>query len=218
VNWALDVAKVTPERIAIIGHSLGTAVASAVVEKFAKNGTEFAGLILIAGFTNLPSLLTSYSIAGFLPLLSPLRKPAMLQKWCMSFVIDRWHSAARLASFVRASKKVRLFIIHAKNDFDIPYVQSDGLFLAAANATTSLGMDSHLISKMTARNTIDMGEGAFIRTWKADENKIIREQIVSDGGELSHASSFQRNAENQRPQPSYNICSCCFSSFERIWP
>jgi abhydrolase domain-containing protein 12 len=185
VKWALEVAKIPPERIVIIGHSLGTAVTTAVVEDFARNGTEFAGVILIAGFTDLPSLLTSYSIGGFLPLLSPLRKPAMLQKWTMSFIVDSWHSATRLANYVRISKKVRLFIIHAKDDLDIPYTQSDGLFLAAANATTSIGMDFHLINKMTAKTTIHMGEGAFIRTWKADENKIIREQIVSHGGEFA---------------------------------
>jgi abhydrolase domain-containing protein 12 len=113
----------------------------------------------------------------------------MLQKWSMSFIVDSWHSATRLANYVRVSKKVRLFIIHAKNDVHIPYTQSDGLFLAAANATTSVGMDSHLINKMTARATVHMGEGAFIRTWKA-ENKIIREQIVSHGGELLALRSF----------------------------
>src|SRR5450432_3228830 len=50
VNWALHVAKVPPQRIIIVGQSLGTGVTSAVVEHFAKAGTEFAGVVLVAAF------------------------------------------------------------------------------------------------------------------------------------------------------------------------
>ena len=37
MNWALLVAKIPPERIVILGHSLGTAVAAGVVHHFATN-------------------------------------------------------------------------------------------------------------------------------------------------------------------------------------
>ncbi len=185
VNWALNVAKIPPRRIVIIGHSLGTAVTAAVVESFAKNRTEFAGVILISGFTELPTLLTSYAIGGWVPLLAPLRRSPKLQKLFTSYLVDRWPSATRLANFVRISHRVRLFIIHARNDYEIPYVHSDGLFAAAANATTPAGMGAGLLNKMKMRSTVDMGEGAFISTWKAGGNKIIREQIVGYGGKLA---------------------------------
>ncbi|KAE9366681.1 alpha/beta-hydrolase [Stipitochalara longipes BDJ] len=181
VDWAMQVAKVPSNRIVILGQSLGTGVTAGVVERFAKRGIDFAGIVLIAGFTSMPNLLAEYSIAGYLPLLSPFKHHAALKRYLMSYVVDTWESAARLANTVRLSKKIRLFIIHAKDDYDIPWTQSEALFAAAANATTEGGMDVTLFEKMKARSTIDMGDGAFISTWKASENKIIREEIVSYG-------------------------------------
>ena len=182
VDWAMRVAKIPSNKIVILGQSLGTAVTAAVVEHYAEMGTEFAGVVLIAGFTDLPNLLTSYSIAGWVPLLSPLQHYPPLQKLFKSYVVDTWPSAARLANFVRMSKRVRLFIIHSNDDYEIPWRHSEGLFAATANATTDGGMDIALIEKMKARNTVEMGHGAFISTWKT-EDKIIREQIVAYGSE-----------------------------------
>ncbi|PMD52445.1 alpha/beta-hydrolase [Hyaloscypha bicolor E] len=181
VDWALQVAKVPSDRIVILGQSLGTGVTAGVVERFAKRGIDFAGVVLVAGFTSMPNLLTDYSIAGYLPLLSPFKSHPALRKYLMSYVVDTWESAARLANTVRLSKKIRLFIIHSKDDHEIPWTQSEGLFAAAANATTSSGMNIALFEKMKARSTIDMGDGAFISTWKASETKIIREEIVAYG-------------------------------------
>jgi abhydrolase domain-containing protein 12 len=181
VDWALQVAKVPSDRIVILGQSLGTAVTAGVVERFAKRGIDFAGVVLVAGFTSMPNLLIEYSIAGYIPLLSPLKSHPGLQKYLTSYVVDTWESAARLANVVRLSKKIRLFIIHAKDDYEIPWTQSEGLFAAAANATTNGGLDVALFEKMKARSTIDMGDGAFISTWKANENKIIREEILAYG-------------------------------------
>jgi abhydrolase domain-containing protein 12 len=182
VNWALEVARIPPHRIVIVGHSLGTAVTCAVVESFAKNGTEFAGVILISGFTDLPNLLQSYAIGGWVPVLAPLKRLPAIERGFAEYLIDKWPSATRLANFMRISKRVRLFIIHAKNDYEIPYTQSNGLFAAAANATTSTGMELNLLEKMKARSTVNLGEGSFVSTWKAGGNKIIRQQIVGYGG------------------------------------
>jgi pimeloyl-ACP methyl ester carboxylesterase len=181
----MNVAQVPADRIVILGQSLGTAVTAGVVEHFAERGTNFAGVVLVAGFTDLPNLLTSYSIAGWVPVLSPLRSYPALYKVFAGYLVDKWLSADRLANFVRLSKKVRLFIIHSKDDYEIPWTQSEGLFAAAVNATTSGGMDLGLIEKMKAKTTVDMGDGAFISTWKAGGNKVIREEIVAYGREYS---------------------------------
>jgi abhydrolase domain-containing protein 12 len=179
----MGVAKVPADRIVILGQSLGTAVTAGVVEYYAKQGTNFAGVVLVAGFTDLANLLTSYSIAGWVPILSPLRPYPALYNIFVSYVVDKWMSADRLANFIRLSKTVRLFIIHSKDDYEIPWTHSEGLFAAAANATTDEGMDLELLRKMKARATVNMGGGAFISTWKAGGGKIIREEIVSYGRE-----------------------------------
>ena len=181
VDWAMKVARVPSNRIVIIGHSLGTAVTSAVVEYYAERGTDFAGVVLVAGFTDLANLLTNYSIAGYIPVLSPLRPYPALQKLMASYLVDTWPSAIRLANFVRLSKRVRLFIIHARDDYEIPWRNSEGVFVAAANATIDGGMDVELLQKMKARSTVDMGDGGFISIWNTGGNKIIREEIVAYG-------------------------------------
>lgn len=181
MDWALRIAKIPAGRIVILGQSLGTAVTAAVAEHYAQKGIEFAGVVLISGFTDLPNLLTSYSIGGYIPVLSPLRRTPGLQKIFIKYLIDRWPSATRLATLARVSKRLRLFFIHSRDDYEIPWLHSEGLFTAAANATTDGGMSLDLLQKMKARSTIDMGDGAFISTWKVNENKIIREEIVAYG-------------------------------------
>ncbi|KAH8594701.1 Alpha/Beta hydrolase protein [Bisporella sp. PMI_857] len=181
VDWAIKIAKVPPNRIVILGHSLGTAVAAAVAERFAMQGVEFAGIVLVSGFTDVTKLLTTYSIGGIVPVLSPLRVYPALQKQLSTHLIDKWPSAERIANLVRISKRVRLFFIHAKDDFEIPFSHSQSLFITAANATTERGMASDLLTKMKARSTIDLGNGATISTWKGGDNKVIREEILAYG-------------------------------------
>lgn len=183
VDWAMRVAKIPADRIVILGQSLGTMVTTAVVEHYAERGIEFAGVVLVASFTDLPNLLTSYALGGWVPVLSPLRPYPALQRLFISQLNDKWLSVDRLTNFVRVSKKVRLFIIHAKDDHEIPWHHSNAMFAAAANATTDGGMTMELLLKMKARNTVDMGDGAFISTWKAGGNKIIRQEVVPYGRE-----------------------------------
>ncbi len=185
VNWAIEVAKVPSSRIVILGHSLGTAVASAVAEHFAKLGTDLAGVVLVAPFASLDSLLTGYSFGGYIPLLSPFQRSPSLHRLLSSAIVDTWPSIDRLVNFVRLSSRVRLHLIHSKDDYEIPWSHSEALFAATANATTEGGMDLALIEKMKARTTVDMGDGAFTSTWNAGGDKIITEEIVNFGRKLS---------------------------------
>lgn len=183
VNWALNVAKIPSDRIVIVGHSLGTAVTAATVEHFAKEGVDFAGVIVIASFSDLPTLLTRYSPGGLLPLLHPIEWFKGVHQRFPSVVVDKWYSALRLSNFVLLGRRVKLFIIHARDDHEIPCSHSDTIFAAAANAV-SPGMDEDLFVSMKERNTIHMADGASISTWRASPGKIIQEIIVANGGEF----------------------------------
>ncbi|CRG88042.1 hypothetical protein PISL3812_05067 [Talaromyces islandicus] len=138
---------IPPSRIVITGLSLGTAVTSAVAERFAfgapesaviqpalKDPEPFAGIILLASFSNLRSLIDSYSFFGLTPpMLSPLIGYPYVQQWVLSKIVDTWKSSSRLArltglesqnteSDVRhAEKGVDITIIHARNDAEIPW-------------------------------------------------------------------------------------------------
>ncbi|KAI7159315.1 alpha/beta-hydrolase [Hortaea werneckii] len=181
VEWVLNVAEIPPERIAIVGQSLGTAVASAVGLAFLDPGnrdglvpwspgitlrarespeaddlppdmvsvtmqqkrdpTTFAGIILIAPFSSLPSLLLTYRIGGMIPLLLPLRPFPYLGNLLTSQVLDSWRSGDRLAAYYRRLRSLShsssslsteegmgngsLQLIHAVNDADIPYHETE---------------------------------------------------------------------------------------------
>ena len=196
VNWALEVAKIPPERIVLLGQSLGTAVAVASAEHFATLSTpiEFSGIILVAGFSDIPTLMLTYSIGRFLPVLSPLRSYPFLQRWFSNHITETWNTTRRLDNYVRSSKAVRVTLIHAKNDFNIPWKHSDTLFYIAANATSDEGLTSQQVDLM--KKTIELGEAGWINSWNAGGQKLIREEIVRHGGWLDPWNIYIRANES----------------------
>ena len=189
IKWAIEVARVPPERIVIFGQSLGTAVSVAVAEYFASTlGIEFASIILIAGFSDIPTLMLSYYVGGVVPILAPLKPYPWLQKLFADHIQETWLTAHRLDDLVRHSKSLKLDIIHAMNDFDIPWSHSDTLFRTAANATVEGGMS---IAQIDASKTQhDLGEGGRVSLWTAASSKNdglikIRQELVPYGGRCS---------------------------------
>ncbi|EED15196.1 conserved hypothetical protein [Talaromyces stipitatus ATCC 10500] len=145
-----DPLNISPSRIVISGLSLGTAVTSGVAERFAfgasKSGTvqpalkdpePFAGIVLLASFSNIPGLIESYSLKGLTPpMLSPLNSFPQAKQWVKSRIVDTWQSNARLerltgmkprqgdeADIRHAQKAVDITIIHARNDAEIPWTE-----------------------------------------------------------------------------------------------
>jgi abhydrolase domain-containing protein 12 len=156
VNWALNVAKMPSSRIVLYGQSLGTAVAIAVAEHFAvKQHTDFAGLVLVEPFSDIPTLLPRYFIAGIIPTLSPLRMYPKILNFLLTKIVDTWNTTFRLANLVKSSKSLNLAIIHTRDDFEISWTHSQTLFYIAANATTETGMPIKTIDSVKTRTKLD---------------------------------------------------------------
>ncbi|KAI0536084.1 Alpha/Beta hydrolase protein [Xylaria digitata] len=183
VGWAMNVAGVPPDRIVVLGHSLGTAVTSGVVKHFATRGIEFAGVILVAGFPNVPTLLSSYSGAGFIPVLSPLRPMPPLLRFFQSFIVDKWDSSSRLAEIVRSTRtRLHLTLIHANNDMEIPCHESDTLFKSAVKATINQVLDDEAFLSWKKKRSIQFDDGTFTSIVTAEPDIIIRQELVPYGG------------------------------------
>ncbi|KAL6716648.1 hypothetical protein ACLMJK_006216 [Lecanora helva] len=183
-RWAIDVAKIPPARIVLLGQSLGTAVATAVAERFIiDDGIEFKGILLIAAFSDIPTLMSTYAIGGVIPILSPLRPYPFLQRLFAKGVQETWFTAKRLEHLVRKSKNINLQLIHSKNDFDIPWTHSNTLFYAAANATSKNALTSKLIDATKIHQ--DLGGSGHRNVWKVLQNdggqKIVTQDVVHHG-------------------------------------
>ena len=187
LRWAIDEAGIPPGRIVLVGQSLGTAVAAAVAESFAtgEDRNALAGVILVAPFTDLPSLLLTYAIGGIVPILSPLRPYPPLQRFFSRYVVDTWQTSSRLTSLIKSSSKLNLVIIHAKDDFEIPWKHSEALFYAAARATAEETMSLWEID--SEKEHEDLGASGWRDTWSTASRNggVVRivQQIVRNGGE-----------------------------------
>lgn len=215
VNWVLNVAKIPPERIVIVGQSLGTAVSSAIALHFADPSNEllpltssetmplsqsqlkpqqtaFAGVVLAAPFNSVPTLLLSYQIGGVLPLLLPLRHVPYLSNIFLSQVVDKWLTAERLTAYyhtLEGSQKLisggrsmgSLQILHALNDRDIPYHQTEMIcrrVLAKRDADSAIKP-----SELDAKECIDGRDGTSVLDVKRDGRPRLRFELVGYGGE-----------------------------------
>ncbi|KAJ8108971.1 hypothetical protein OPT61_g7798 [Boeremia exigua] len=137
-------------RTVLLGQSLGTAVTAASALYFADPSSEdlpadlthvsplpkshagFAGIVLVAPFRDLTTLLETYKIGGWIPILSPLRGYQRIANFLISCIVDHWPTLPRLRSLLQhtaASKTpIRLTLLHARNDGDIDFRQSEALF------------------------------------------------------------------------------------------
>ncbi|KAM7207904.1 Alpha/Beta hydrolase protein [Naviculisporaceae sp. PSN 640] len=190
VNFALHSAKIPPSQIIILGQSLGTAVASGITQHFTSQGIDFASVILVAGFSSLPRMLAGYAIAGWVPILAPLRvSPWVLEK-AMGMVVDKWDSASRLREIVRTVKerrgKLNLQLIHAANDWDIPCHEDDKLFAAAVDGLRShtdgqQEPDAESFEREKQARTVFTGPDEFVATW-SEGDIVIRQELHPSGG------------------------------------
>ncbi|PTB68779.1 alpha/beta-hydrolase [Trichoderma citrinoviride] len=182
VDWAINVAGVPSNRIVLLGHSLGTAVASGVAERYTLQGIEFAGIVLVAGFSDLATMLSGYRFGGIVPALGPFAFWPSFHRVLDRVLVDKWHSANRLANIVRHSRKrLRISLVHAKNDKDIPWVEDNKLFRAAAEEAVGILNDDEFISWKETR-TVRTSNDSFVTTWKTGEDTIIRQELFPYGG------------------------------------
>lgn len=191
-------AGVPPSRIVLLGHSLGTAVASAAAELFTlhEEGTgeegeeveegwwDFAGVVLVAGFSSLPAMLSGYAIAGWLPVLRPLTWWPWLLGKVMGRVVDRWDSAGRwtkvVAKVKRRGGRLRLSLVHARDDWDIPCHEDDKLFRAAVEGLAG-EMDDERFGGEKKRRMLVKGKDSFVATWR-EGDVVVHQELFPHGG------------------------------------
>lgn len=186
VDWATKIAGIPPSRILIFGQSMGTAVSLAISEHFALRSPPlvFAGTILVAPFVDVETLVATYRIAGSIPVLSPLTKFPRLFSYLSTFIQDQWPSKDRIAGYIRVNEsnkeKYKITLIHAKDDYDIPFHHTNLLYWHAVNATMTAGISYDRFETVKNKSRTELGAAGSIMEWRTG-NGVIREEILVFG-------------------------------------
>lgn len=192
VQWAVEEARLPASRIVIFGQSLGTAVGISLGAHFASS-VDFAGLVLVAAFTDVATLTGTYRIGGVVPVLSPLTRIPRLFAYFTGFLQSTWLSKDRivqLVSSVEARKgRYHITMIHAEDDPDIPFSHTDQLFRLAVSASTSAKtIDSQDWEHHKESTKTDLAGGGYAAKWQSAHGDIT--EILTKYGSHDRLMSY----------------------------
>ncbi|KAF2014655.1 alpha/beta-hydrolase [Aaosphaeria arxii CBS 175.79] len=192
-KFAMEDAGVPPERIVLFAQSIGTAVALSLTHELAHQSPPilFSGTVLVAPFADVALLTETYRVAGTIPLLSPVAFFPKLLSLLNRFIISKWPSKDKLSSTIKyldrlettkRNNKYDITIIHAEDDYDIPWIHSDVLFWHAVNAMKAPGQEITFDDLQTVKEKekTPLGAGGWEMQWKSTGG-VVREQIVKHG-------------------------------------
>ncbi|BGP33251.1 hypothetical protein JCM10296v2_005045 [Rhodotorula toruloides] len=106
---------VPASRIAVMGQSLGTGVSAGMVARLAEEGIHPRALILVAPFSSVASLLETYKLGNYIPILSPLQRFPRLLEGLLRLLRTRFDTRSVIDSIHSP-----ILILHAHNDPVIP--------------------------------------------------------------------------------------------------
>ncbi|KAI2465001.1 alpha/beta-hydrolase [Annulohypoxylon bovei var. microspora] len=188
-DWAMKEAGIPPSRIVLFAQSLGTAVSISLANYMAARQSPvlFSGTVLVAPFADVELLTSTYRVAGMVPILDPIAKFPQLLAWLNTFILSKWPSKNTIAEFVRRcegmpgdSQKYHVTIIHAEDDYDIPWSHSEQVFWHAVNASLPEGIEYEVLEREKEASRMVRGAGGWVvdrRTAKG----VIREEIMQYG-------------------------------------
>jgi abhydrolase domain-containing protein 12 len=113
----------SPQDILIVGHSLGTAVASRLSVGLSDDGVKFKGTVLMSPFSSLYTLVDTYNIFGVFPVMLPINMIPRAANIYKSFLVHKFDTLSVISKL-----KVPILILHAEDDWDISHTHSDALF------------------------------------------------------------------------------------------
>ncbi|KAF2758323.1 alpha/beta-hydrolase [Pseudovirgaria hyperparasitica] len=194
-RFAMDDAHIPPERIVVFGQSLGTGVGVSLTEHLGALDPPvlFAGTVLVAPFADVGLLTKTYKVAGTIPLLSPVAIFPALLAFFNGFIVSKWPVKDKLATHIRRCEtrkgagergvKYDVTLIHAEDDYDIPWVHSEIVFWHAVNAMRRPEAPSLAFEELEAEKEklrTGLGAGGWEVEWRGSGG-VVREQIVRHG-------------------------------------
>ncbi|KAM7211420.1 putative abhydrolase domain-containing protein 12 protein [Rhypophila decipiens] len=198
-DWAINEVGIPPSRIVIFGQSLGTAVALSLAHRLlsspspiSNSPVSFSGMVLVAPFVDVELLTASYRVAGTIPILDPLAyfSPRLLA-FFNTFIHHKWPSKEKIADIVRyyhgrTDGTYHITIVHAEDDYDIPWSHSDQLFwhgVRAARGASDLKNGGPTFEDLQMENEqtkVELGAAGWVATHET-EHGVLRVEIAKWG-------------------------------------
>ncbi|KZT67119.1 alpha/beta-hydrolase [Daedalea quercina L-15889] len=116
-DWLMDHGA-KPEDVLVLGHSLGTGVTSKLASRLAHEDVKPRGVVLLAPFSSMLTLLDTYEIWG-IPVLQPLQSNALGRKILRRLASEAYDTLSVIHEF-----NVPTLIAHSADDYEIPHSHS----------------------------------------------------------------------------------------------
>ncbi|WVQ95462.1 hypothetical protein IAU59_002559 [Kwoniella sp. CBS 9459] len=170
---------IPPEKnIILVGQSLGTGVVSGLAENLAREGIYPRALVVIAPFTSITELLTSYRLFRFIPILGPLGHFPIIQRFFQSFLYDTFDSKIALANTTSPT-----LLLHAVNDRTIPHSHSADLFASLSLGRTQVRpIDAAALSRTAETTAVSVTPYEGWGTVRSFNRDSTSDEVSSDEG------------------------------------
>ncbi|KAM3579016.1 hypothetical protein VKS41_008552 [Umbelopsis sp. WA50703] len=169
-RWLTD-RGVPNDKISIIGHSLGTGVATSLAYELSRIGSPPKALILKAAYSSLSTLIFEYRALKYIPFFAPIRLFPAVQDWLKRRMVHQFDSLSRI-QYVDCP----ILIIYGAIDFEIPGHNSHKLFHRAIYGIESEVdySDEWLANDHNIRNTTIENEAiSYEHRSRPDVNLVV---------------------------------------------
>ncbi|KAF6767179.1 Monoacylglycerol lipase protein ABHD12 [Kalmanozyma brasiliensis GHG001] len=136
-RWIRAQQRGAQQGVTIFGQSLGTGVGALLAVKLEHQATPVDGLVLMAPYTNLKSLVKDFRLGGFLPLLKPIGAIPFHNRLLDRFLQTQLNTLAALPTLTdaKSSRRTSIVLLHARDDPVIPIDHSRRLFDTLLDST-----------------------------------------------------------------------------------
>lgn len=168
----------TPDKIILLGQSLGTGVMSNFARKLSSEGINIRAVVLAAPFLSVSKLLETYKLGGLFPLFSPLRSLPQIRDYLFTFLRHKYNTSDNLHAISSP-----VLIAHSVDDLEIPVEHSISLF---KNQVRDSKTRKHEITSLTNHKwgvleyTDNKVKRGLLLTQKGGHNNVVWSEGLAD--------------------------------------